>query len=66
VTVTDLDIWRAASILVKRHGEDAAIVAGQRADAMLAQGDIEGKIVWQRITAAVSELHVRTVGRTRK
>ena len=32
MTVTDIDIWRAANLLVKRHGDDAAIVAAQRAD----------------------------------
>jgi hypothetical protein len=31
--VPDLDIWRAANLLVQQHGEDAEIVAAQRADA---------------------------------
>lgn len=33
----EVDIWRAADLLVKRHGDDAAIVAAQRADELLAQ-----------------------------
>jgi len=50
---TDLDIWRAANLLIKRHGDDAAIVAAQRADELLA---IEGQIVWKRIVRAIGEL----------
>lgn len=34
----DIDIWRAAHLLVKRHGADATTVAAQRADELLAQG----------------------------
>ena len=52
----DIDVWRAANILLKQHGENAALTAAQRADELLAQGDIEGQIVWKQITAAVSEL----------
>jgi hypothetical protein len=59
--VADLDIWRAANLLVKRHGEDAAIVAAQRADELLAAGDMEGEIVWKRIVGAVSDLLRQTL-----
>ena len=31
--IPDLDIYRAANALVKRHGEDAPIQAAMRADA---------------------------------
>ena len=31
----DLDIYRSANLLVKRHGQDAPIHAAMRADAML-------------------------------
>jgi hypothetical protein len=34
------DIWPAANLLVKRHGEDTAIVAAQRSDALLAAGGL--------------------------
>jgi len=30
--IDDPDIWRAASLLVQRHGHDAAHVAARRAD----------------------------------
>ena len=40
---SDLDIFRTAGVLIREHGEDAALEAGQRADAMLAKGDMEGR-----------------------
>ncbi|MGH7173807.1 MAG: hypothetical protein ACRELG_26290 [Gemmataceae bacterium] len=54
--ISDLDLWRGADILVKRYGNDASIIAAQRADEVLAGGDIEGQLVWKRILAAVNEL----------
>ncbi len=32
-----LDIWRAAQLMMKHHGEDAAIQAGMRVDELLAE-----------------------------
>lgn len=54
--IADIDVWRAAHLLMKQHGKDAAIVAAQRADQLLAAGDIEGQIVWKRIVGAIDEL----------
>ena len=53
---TDLDIWRAAKLLMDRHGENATTEAMKRADALAAQGDAAGKVVWLRILEAVEEL----------
>jgi hypothetical protein len=36
--IDDIDVRRAANIVVKPHGENAAIVAAPRADELLAQG----------------------------
>ncbi len=33
--IPDLDIYRSANLLVKRHGDDAPIHAAMRADALL-------------------------------
>ena len=52
----DLDIYRSANLLVKRHGEDALIEAAMRADAMLEAGDLDGYEVWRRVLKAVGEL----------
>ncbi len=54
--IPDLDIFRSAQVLVKRHGPDAPIHAAMRADAMLDKGDLDGYAVWKRILMAVGEL----------
>ncbi len=38
--IHDLDIYRSAQLLTREHGEDTAVEAAQRADAMLEKGDI--------------------------
>ncbi len=40
--IPDLDIYRAAQVLVKQHGQDALIHAAMKAGAMLEAGDLEG------------------------
>ncbi len=55
--IPDLDIWRSAQALVKRHGQDAPIQAAMQADSMLALADLGGYAVWKRILRAVEELH---------
>ena len=54
--IPELDIYRSAQALVKRHGPDAPIQAAMRADAMLDKGDLDGCAVWKRIVKAVEEL----------
>jgi hypothetical protein len=39
--IAGIDIWRAANLLVKRHGRAAVIAAAQRADEFLAAADSE-------------------------
>ncbi len=57
---TDLDILRSAKVLIEYHGEDAKLVAAQRADVMLAKGDADGHGVWPRIVRAIDTLqHAR-------
>ena len=53
---SDLNIYRSAQVLVKRHGPDAPIHATMRADAMLEAGDQDGYAVWKRILRAMEEL----------
>ncbi len=54
--IDDRDIWRAANIMVKRHGADARIAAAQRADQLLDAGDVTGFAVWKRIVAAIEDI----------
>ncbi len=50
------DIWHAAKLLVDRYGDEAPVQAAMRADALLAEGDIDGQAIWKRILNAVEEL----------
>jgi hypothetical protein len=54
--IPDLNIWRAANLLIQQHGQDAEIVAAQRAHQMLEREDYEVRGVWLRIRRAVAEL----------
>ncbi len=54
--IPDLDIYRAANVIIKQYGPDAPIHAAMRADAMLEAGDQNGYAVWRRILRAVEEL----------
>ena len=57
--ISDLDIFRAAQLLVKRHGADAAVVASQRADELLDAGDLNDVAVWKSIMRVVEELALK-------
>jgi hypothetical protein len=52
----DLDTYRTANLLIRDHGDQAAVEAAQRADAMLDNGNLDGKEVWLRVLQAVKEL----------
>ena len=54
-TITDLDIWRAAALIVKHYGDDATTHAAMRADALPAAGDLDGQRVWLRILSIIEE-----------
>ncbi len=54
--IDDTDIYRAAKLLIDKHGEKAGFEASMRADALLGQGDLDGNAVWIRILKAVKEL----------
>jgi hypothetical protein len=52
----DADIYHAAKVLIDQRGENAAVFAAERANALLDEGDLDGLLVWRRILAAVMEL----------
>ena len=56
MTISGLDIYRSANVLVDQHGADAPIEAAMRADTMLEKGDLDGQRVWLRILVAINEL----------
>lgn len=54
--VTELDIYRAARVLVREHGADSPIATAMHYDALLDAGDLDGAAVWKRILAAIDVL----------
>lgn len=54
--IPDLDIYRAAKLLIDQHGEDAPIRAAERANELLEAGDTEGAAIWWAIVDAIEEL----------
>ena len=59
--ISDLDVWRAANLLIRQHGADAEIQAARRADLMLERGDLDKHSLWKRIRRAVVELQAPPV-----
>lgn len=43
--IAEIDIWPSANLMVREHGENAALEAAQRADTMLERGDFDGLAV---------------------
>ena len=54
--ISDLDLWHAAQVMVKRYGDGATTEAAMRADEFLDQGDLDGKRLWMRIVQTIEEL----------
>jgi len=54
--IAPIDIWRAAKLMVKRHGAMATIECALKADAMLEAGDRGGQAVWLAIRRAARSL----------
>jgi len=54
--IPEIDIWRAATLMLKRYGDKALEQSAARADELAADGDHDGADTWRRITAAVEQL----------
>jgi hypothetical protein len=54
--IPEIDIWRAATLMLKRYGEKALEESTMRADELAADGDHNGAATWRRITSAVRQL----------
>ena len=57
--ISDLDIWRAALLMVKRYGEDTMLEAAARADKLQEDGDWQGALTWHRILDAIERLQAK-------
>lgn len=54
--VATIDVYRAANLLLRRHGADARLVAAMRADRFAEQGAWDGYRLWLAIAVTVDEL----------
>jgi hypothetical protein len=54
--IPEIDIWRAATLMLKRYGDRALEQSDRRVDELTAAGDHDGADTWRRITAAVVQL----------
>ena len=53
--IPEIDIWRAAVLMLKRYG-DKALESAARADQLDAEGDPDGAATWRWITRVVEQL----------
>ena len=54
--IPEIDIWRAAQLMLKRYGNKALEESAARADELEADNDDNGAAVCRRIAAAVAQL----------
>ena len=54
--IPEIDIWRAANLMLKRYGAKAEAECVTRTDELAAAGDHDGVAVWCRISDAVAQL----------
>jgi hypothetical protein len=54
--IPEIEIWRAANLMLKRYGEKALEESATRADELAATGDHNREVTWRRIAAAVGQL----------
>jgi hypothetical protein len=54
--IPDIDIWRVATLMLKRYGNEAEVESARRADELWVVGDAVSVAVWRRVTDAVRQL----------
>lgn len=60
--MNELDLWRAAKLLIATKGAEAPAVAQERVRALRRAGDEAGARAWVAIAAAIAELRRVTPG----
>jgi hypothetical protein len=58
--IPEIDIWRAATLMLKHYGDKALEESAARADEMAALDDYHRQATWRRITEAVGQLANQT------
>lgn len=52
----ELDILRAAKVVIDQYGEDAVVHAAVKADQFLERGDVVAASMWKLIIKAIEDL----------
>jgi hypothetical protein len=61
--VSDRDIWCTANRVIQEYGNEAELVASERAEEMLQRSDFDGQRVWRRISRAIREFQAPATGK---
>ena len=54
--IAEIDIWRAACLMLRWYSENAKEEGARRANELTAVGDDAGAAVWRRINDAIGQL----------
>jgi hypothetical protein len=58
--LTDVDLYRAAHLMIHEYGNDAELEAVRRADRMLARGDRDELLIWFGIWRTIAGMRSQT------
>jgi hypothetical protein len=58
--IPKIDIWRVASLMLSRHGDEAVAEGTKRADQLAADADLAGAAAWLRVIDAIRQLAITT------
>ena len=58
--IPEIEIWRAANLIVTHYGEAAKLESAKRAEELAADGDLAGVAVWLRIIDVIGQLAITT------
>ena len=62
----EIDLYLAATEMIKHHGNDAVLHAAMKSDELLAKGDMQGAAVWRDVVKKIQILSRQTSqGQTR-
>jgi hypothetical protein len=50
------DVYLAARLLIEHYGADASLQAKQNVEALVARGDMESAMAWNRVLRAIQEI----------
>jgi hypothetical protein len=56
--ISDLDISRAAHLMMHQYGGKAELEAARYADVLLGRGDLEGLLTWTRIARTIAAMRL--------